>query len=86
MRGHAKNHLNNYQGAIEDCTKAIYISPKDELAYAERGHAKGNLNDYQGAIEDYSKVIEINPDFAISMGIDEKQKKVWEILKALNDI
>ena len=54
----------NYQGAIDDYTKAIEINPKYDLAYSNRGVARVKLGDTQGAIADYNKAIEINPQDA----------------------
>ena len=50
-----KHRRGNYQGAIDDYTKAI------ELAYVFRGSAKAKSGDAQGAIADFDKAIEINP-------------------------
>ena len=50
----------NYQGAIDDYTKAI------ELAYVFRGAAKVQSGDAQGGIADFDKAIEINPQNAVN--------------------
>ena len=50
----------NYQGAIDDYTKAI------ELAYVFRGAAKVKSGDAQGGIADFDKAIEINPQNAVN--------------------
>ena len=50
----------NYQGAIDDYTKAI------ELAYVSRGGAKFKSGDAQGGIADFDKAIEINPQNAVN--------------------
>ena len=50
----------NYQGAIDDYTKAI------EFAYGNRGVAKVKSGDAQGAIADFDKAIEINPQNAVN--------------------
>ena len=54
----------NYQGAIDDWSKAIEIDPQNAVAYYNRGLANSNLKDYQAAIDDWSKAIEINPQHA----------------------
>ena len=59
--GREKYEQGNYQGAIDDWSKAIEINPEFAAAYNNRGYAKYNLNDYQGAIADYDKAIENNP-------------------------
>ena len=53
--------MEDYQGAISDCSKAIEFDPKDAKAYFIRGNAKSDLSDYPGAISDYSKAIEFDP-------------------------
>ena len=67
-QGVEKYDTGNYQGAIDDWSRAIEINPKNALAYYNRGLAKDDLQDYQGAIADYTKAIEINPDFASAYG------------------
>ncbi|MDR2592497.1 MAG: tetratricopeptide repeat protein [Chitinispirillales bacterium] len=62
--GNAKFTLSDYQGAIDDYSKAIEIDPQDAGVYFNRGIAKSELSDYKGAIEDYSKAIEIDPQDA----------------------
>ena len=63
-QGLEKFDSGNYQGAIDDYTKAIEINPKYDLAYSNRGVARVKLGDTQGAIADYNKAIEINPQDA----------------------
>ena len=63
-RSAAKNHLNDYNGAILDCNKAIDLNPQYAEAYNNRGTAKRGLNDHNGAIADYDKAIELNPQYA----------------------
>lgn len=55
-----KHERGNYQGAIDDYTKAI------EFAYGNRGVAKVKSGDTQGAIDDFNKAIEINPQNAVN--------------------
>ncbi|MCY7275321.1 MAG: tetratricopeptide repeat protein, partial [Phormidesmis sp. CAN_BIN44] len=43
------------QGAIEDCTQAIRLDPKDAAAYSNRGLVRADLGDKRGAIEDYQE-------------------------------
>ena len=61
LSGLSKVEKNNYQGAINDFTKAIEINPKDSDAFYERGLSKAFLKDEKGAIDDFTKAIEINP-------------------------
>lgn len=65
-QGVEKFDAGNYQGAVDDYTKAIEINPQDETAYLTRGVAKRNLNDRQGAIADFTMAIEINPRFVLA--------------------
>ncbi|MFV7233961.1 tetratricopeptide repeat protein [Flavobacterium sp. ZB4R12] len=63
-RGNAKFHLQDYQSAIEDYTKAIEVDPNYGEAYYRRGFVMHSLKHYLGAITDYSKAIEIYPNYA----------------------
>jgi tetratricopeptide (TPR) repeat protein len=62
--GHTKYNLKDYQGAIDDCTKAIELDPDNASHYSNRGLSKYNLKDYQGAIDDHTQAINLNPDNA----------------------
>ena len=61
--GAVKHKEGDYQGAIDDYTKAIELDPQYADAYNNRGTSKGRLKDYQGAIADLTKTIEINPQY-----------------------
>ena len=61
-RGNAKIKLKDFQGAIDDYTKAIGINPNNASFYKNRASAKNELGDYQGAIPDFDKAITINPN------------------------
>ena len=54
-QGFEKYDAGNYQGAIDDWSKAIEINPQNAINYNNRGSAKDDLGDHQGAIADYSK-------------------------------
>jgi tetratricopeptide (TPR) repeat protein len=56
-----KSDSKDYQGAIENYTKAIELNPNYSEAYVNRGDTKTKIQDYQGAIADFSKAIELNP-------------------------
>lgn len=60
--GIEKYNANDFQGAIEDFSQAIFLNPKYSCAYNDRGDARYELGDYQAALEDYTKSIEINPN------------------------
>ena len=63
-QGVEKYKVGNFQGAIDDYTRAIEINPQYAAAYQLRGSSKSILGDIQGAIADYTKVIEIDPQDA----------------------
>ena len=63
-QGIEKYEAGNYQGAIDDWSKAIEINPQNAIAYNNRGSAKDDLGDHQGAITDYTKAIGIDPQNA----------------------
>ena len=70
-QGVEKHKAGNYQGAIDDWSKAIEINPQNAIAYNNRGSAKDDLGDHQGAITDYTKAIGIDPrdaDFYYNRG------------------
>ena len=65
-RGLAKIHLEDYNGAISDNTKAIELNPDYAMAYNNRGYSKSILEDYNGAIADYNKAIELDPNNSLA--------------------
>ena len=56
----AKYFLKDFEGAIEDLSKAIELNSSSEKPFYNRGVVKTTLEDHLGAIEDYSKAIELN--------------------------
>jgi tetratricopeptide (TPR) repeat protein len=54
--------LQDYKGAIEDCTNEIQRDPKSQSGYLYRGMAKFQLEDFAGAISDYKQLIKIVPN------------------------
>ena len=54
----------DYQGAIDDFTKAIEINPTLVAAYYNRAIARHQLQNYQRAIANFTKVIQFNPNDA----------------------
>lgn len=64
-RAYAYDDLENYQQAIEDCTKAVqFNSPRLVDAYNNRGEAYRKSGNYAQAIADYNKALEFNPNYA----------------------
>jgi tetratricopeptide (TPR) repeat protein len=93
-RANLKTLKNDYQGAIEDYTKAIEIKSKDTEAYKGRAWAKSYLQDYNGAIEDFNKAIEINPndgwvvidrDFQTTLLSANQKVKLQDYIGAIQD-
>ena len=63
-RAYAYDDLEDYQRAIDDCTKAVqFNSPRLVDAYNNRGEAYRKSGIYAKAIEDYNKAIELNPNY-----------------------
>ena len=60
--GNKKFDEGDFQGAIDDYSKAILLNPDKSSHYLERADLRFYLKDYQGVIDDYSKLIELNPD------------------------
>ena len=77
-RGVARYFEKNYDGAIEDYTKAIELKPEFAMAYYNRGVAKAKKQDYDSAIVDYDEAIKIDDKYALAyynrgVAKDEKQ-------------
>ncbi len=51
--------LNDYQGALVDCNKAIDLNINDKKAFFTRGMAKNGLGDNSDACLDWSKAKEL---------------------------
>lgn len=60
-QGLEKLHQKDYQGAIDNLTKAVKIQPNHYIAYTYRGDIFRTLGKYQAAIDDYTKAIKSNP-------------------------
>jgi tetratricopeptide (TPR) repeat protein len=93
LRGISYANLNQHKRAIEDYTKAIYLSSLDPYTYspspytyALRASSYASLHQYERAIEDETKAINLNPqdkDFYISRGLSYSELKQYE--KAILD-
>tara|TARA_B100000579_G_scaffold267167_1_gene220368 strand:- start:194 stop:2092 length:1899 start_codon:yes stop_codon:yes gene_type:complete len=59
-RAFAKDGLGDYQGAIEDYTKAYEIDKTIKWTLVNRGISKVSIKNYEGAVDDYTKVIKSN--------------------------
>ena len=58
-RGHAKLELEDYKGAVADCTKAIKLKPDYALAYFIRGSSFGVIKQYKKAKSDFMRAIKL---------------------------
>ncbi len=65
-RGLAKYHLNDLNGAMEDCNKAIQLDTTYYVAYHNRGIIYFSLKQYQKAIQEYETTIRLKPDYDIA--------------------
>jgi tetratricopeptide (TPR) repeat protein len=61
QRGNEKSDNGDFEGAIDDYTKAIEIAPDIDYYYCRRGELKVKLKFYKEAIDDYTKAIELSP-------------------------
>ena len=61
FRGLAKLNLDDYEGAIQDYSKAIELNPNYFHAYMYRGVAWHNLRKYEEAMADYAQAIALEP-------------------------
>jgi len=68
-RGRGQTDLNNYEKAIEYCSKAIERNPEYSGAWFERGYAYDRLQQYGYAIADFSKAIEHNSYWEVSSNL-----------------
>ena len=57
-RGLAKFRLGQYEEALEDCSQALELDPKNASAYVIRGEAKGRLGQHKEALADVKKALE----------------------------
>lgn len=60
-RGIVKHQLGDYQGAIDDLTKAIELATDRALPYHNRGLARVKVKQYAAAVEDFTKAVELAP-------------------------
>ena len=61
IRGLAKYELDNYNGAIEDCSEAIKLNNKNARAWSIRGLARSATGNTQKALADCNKATEFAP-------------------------
>ena len=65
-RGYDKAINGDLTGAIDDCTEAIRLNPKNARAYLNRGLTKADSDDRNSAINDYTEAIRLNPKYSLA--------------------
>ena len=85
-QGKYYSYLNEYDCAIEVCSKAILLQPDYYDAYDARAFASFQKKDYLGAIEDFDYMIQNFPDETLPatrviMGITALHLKDWKKAK-----
>ena len=64
LRGIAKHHLKQFEGAILDFTKTLELESSNGDAYYWRSLSKAELKNNKGAIEDCDSAIKLKPQDA----------------------
>ena len=59
--GIKKLKAQDYQGAVNDFTKAIELNPKNSHAYYNRAICENRLYNYKAAIDDFDKAAQLDP-------------------------
>jgi tetratricopeptide (TPR) repeat protein len=66
-RAYAQNHLGNYEEAIIDYSKALFLFPKDTAAFNNRGFAYAMLGQQDLAIIDYTRAMLTDPTYTLAL-------------------
>jgi tetratricopeptide (TPR) repeat protein len=61
-RGFERLNVRDYQGAVEDYTRALELDPNSAIACNDRGVAFSSLGDQPAAIADYTKALQLDPN------------------------
>ena len=61
--GNLKANQNDFEGAIEDYTKAIELNPDYDYFYTNRGVSKENLGDLKGACADWKEAARLGDKY-----------------------
>ncbi len=64
-RGIFYTNLGQWDNAIADLTRAIFINPEYPVSYANRGIIYANLGQQEKAIADFSSAIAIDPNYTL---------------------
>ena len=95
-RGNIRLAQDNYEGAIQDYSRAIDINNetadqrRNQAAYSNRASARFQLRDFQGALNDLNRALEIKPDAAedyykrglIQVAMDDRESGRADLEKA----
>ena len=81
----------DFEGAIEEYTKAIELDPNIVAAYNNRGLAKHELKAFESAKEDFTKAIELDPNLVVAFisrglakhGLEDFKGAVEDYTKAI---
>lgn len=66
-RAYAQNVLGNYEEAIVDYSKVVFISPKYTAAFNNRGYAYARLGMNEEAVADYTRALSIDPTYTLAL-------------------
>jgi tetratricopeptide (TPR) repeat protein len=85
-KGYAKEHKNDYEGAIIDFTNAIKDNAYHSKAYNHRGFCKGMLGNFTGELEDCSKAIDLDKLYGNAYyNRGEAKHELYDSIGACND-
>ena len=65
-RGAVLNDVGQYQDAISDLDRAIFLNPDLAIAYNNRANAYANLDQLTNALDDYRDAIRLDPRMALA--------------------
>ncbi|MCA8938577.1 MAG: tetratricopeptide repeat protein, partial [Planctomycetes bacterium] len=66
-RGLARKESGDWDGAMDDYTRAIELDPKYVVAFNNRGNVWWEMGELEKAIADYSKAVVLNPKHVSSL-------------------
>ncbi len=61
FRAYVRNYMGDFQGALDDCNRAIPLNPRLRSNYSNRGWIYSNLGEYEQAIADYTYAMTLDP-------------------------
>ncbi|MDR1183108.1 MAG: hypothetical protein LBL13_14160 [Bacteroidales bacterium] len=64
VRGELKEKNGNYQGALDDYEKAIFLNESVPAFYVLKAGANEKLGNLERTLENFSRALSINPDYA----------------------